>query len=116
VKRATPPDVGSGWATYKGRFVRAVFMKTSQKAGYRFDRRPDMDLWEEPEPEVRDEALREAVDDLPEDERLVVSRLFFGADNPSLQLLSRELGISIDKVKARRDRGLDAIRHLLGAQ
>lgn len=85
----------------------------AKKHGYRFDRRADMDEWASTEPQPRDDRLREAVDLLPPSEALILSRIFFGADSPTMTDLSRELGMPVDKLKVRRDSGLQRLRHLL---
>lgn len=85
----------------------------ARKHGFRFDRRADMDEMAAQEAQPRDELLREAVDLLPHLEALVLSRIFFGADQPTMTDLSRELGMPVDKLKARRDSGLERLRKLL---
>lgn len=73
-------------------------------------RRDDLDLWASPDEPLRDEALRALVDELPELEQLIVSRLFFGGECPTNAVVAAELGISIDALQRGKVRAFTRLR------
>jgi DNA-directed RNA polymerase specialized sigma24 family protein len=73
-------------------------------------RRDDMDTRPSLPPEPRLEWLREMVDDLPKDQQLVLSRLYFGAGSPTFAELEDELGMKASAIKEILRRGLETIR------
>lgn len=75
--------------------------------------RADLDLWEASDPEIRIERIRELVDELPETQQLVVSRLFFGGVIPTFTDLAEELGLSAYKIKEALDEALVRLREAL---
>lgn len=75
-------------------------------------RTPDMDLQPNPEPELRLEALREAVDHLPNPQDLIVSLRFFGASKTFKQI-AEETGLTVYQVKGILDAGLVNLRNML---
>ena len=76
---------------------------------YRFD--PQTRLYEEPEPEFRDDRLRELVDELPEKQQHMVSRVFFGQEH--LKTAAEEIGVSPPTGRQILEDGLEALRHAL---
>ena len=74
----------------------------------RWYRRDDLDEFASPEAPVRSDRLRELVDQLPDDARHIIERLFFG--QADLLETARELGINAKRARAIRDRALDTLR------
>lgn len=85
-------------------------------AGYRFHKWEDMDVLAAPAASYRSDLLRDLVDMLPNDEHVIISRLFFGADQPGLRMLARELNVTPDRVKLLRDRGLARLAGVLDGE
>ena len=78
-----------------------------------FRRQEDMDRWSSPEPESRIEAIRELVDELPEDEQLAVSLMYFGGGNPTNASVADDMGISEYRTKELISRGLERLQEAL---
>ena len=65
----------------------------------RWFRRGDMELEPNDDQPLRIELIRELVDELPDDQYLAVSLLFFGGGNPTQAQVAEELGLSEYKLK-----------------
>ena len=77
----------------------------------RFYRDDRADLWEEPEPEFRDDVLRELVDGLPRRQRHLVSRVFFGG--VPLKQAADEINLSVKDAKRQMEIGMGRLRDAL---
>lgn len=77
----------------------------------RFLRDPDPDLWAVPEPEFRDDHLRELVDALPRRQQHLVSRVYFGG--APLETAAAEIRVSPALAKRLIDRALKELRGAL---
>ena len=77
----------------------------------RFYRDDRPDLWEEPEPEFRDDRLRELVDGLPRRQRHLVSRVYFGG--VPLKQAAEEIRLSPKDAKRQMEIGLGRLQRAL---
>lgn len=75
---------------------------------FRFYRRDDMDAWQSVEPPNRDDHLRQLVDELPEDQQHLVSRIFFGGAYAADA--AAEIGMEPRKAREQLRQALDTIR------
>lgn len=80
----------------------------------RFLRDPDPDLWANPEPEFRDDRLRELVDTLPRKQAHMVSRVYFGG--ASLEVASTEIRVTPVQGKRILERALEGLRNALSEE
>jgi DNA-directed RNA polymerase specialized sigma24 family protein len=71
-------------------------------------RRDDLDELPTSEPPFRSDRLRELVDQLPKNQRHVISRCFFGGEQ--LAAVARELGITERRAGVYRDRALERLK------
>lgn len=79
----------------------------------RWERYPDLDDRSPDDVELRIELLREIVDELPEDQSLAVSLLFFGGGSPTQAEVAEELGLTEYRFKRLIADALDGIRTAL---
>ena len=77
----------------------------------RFYRDDQVDLWEDTPPPPRDENLRELVDELPEAQQHLVSRVFFGG--APLTTAAGEIGLSPERAGAVLAEALEGLRDAL---
>jgi DNA-directed RNA polymerase specialized sigma24 family protein len=74
-------------------------------------RRDDLDDWATLEPVFRSDRLRDLVDELPELERHIIERHFFGGEH--IALAAREFGVSAKQAADARDRALVRLRDMV---
>jgi DNA-directed RNA polymerase specialized sigma24 family protein len=72
------------------------------------------DLWEEPPPVFRDDRLRELVDELPEKQCHVVSRVYFGG--APLKVAAAEIGVSPPTARQLLEDALWSLRDALSQE
>lgn len=70
-----------------------------------------VDLWPDVPPVFRDDRLRELVDELPERQAFVVSRVFFGG--APLKTVAAEIGVSPPTARTILESALGALRDAL---
>lgn len=78
---------------------------------FRFFRRNDLDTWASKEDDPRDDLLRELIDQLPEVQRHLISRVYFGQAHRNDA--AAEAHISPRKAKEELEAGLETLRQLL---
>lgn len=78
---------------------------------FRFYRRDDMDTWASQEPCGRDDHLRQLVDELPEAQQHLVSRIFFGGAYAADA--AAEIGLEPRKARDELRKALDTLRAAL---
>jgi DNA-directed RNA polymerase specialized sigma24 family protein len=74
----------------------------------RWYRRDDMDLLPAADPVFRSDRLRDLVDELPDEQRYLVSRIFFGG--ASVTDVAAELNIKQYRAKVQLSRAFDTLR------
>ena len=78
---------------------------------FRFFRTDQLDTWASLEDKPRDDLLRELIDQLPEVQRHLISRVYFGQSKRNEA--AAEAGISPKKAKEQLEEGLETLRRLL---
>lgn len=79
---------------------------------YRFD--PLTHLIEDPEPVFRDDRLRELVDELPERQAFIVSRVYFGG--APLKTAAAEIGVSPPTARQILEDALEGLREAMSQE
>lgn len=79
---------------------------------YRFD--PLTHIYEEPEPEFRDDKIRELVDMLPKKQRHMVSRVFFGGEH--VKTAAAEIKVSAPTGRQLLENGLERMRRAMSEE
>jgi DNA-directed RNA polymerase specialized sigma24 family protein len=80
----------------------------------RIYREDQTDLWEDPPPVFRDDRLRELVDELPEKQCHLVSRVYFGG--AALKTAAAEIGVSPPTARQILEDALGALRDALSQE
>ncbi len=80
----------------------------------RIYREDQVDLWEDPPPVFRDDRLRELVDELPDKQCHMVSRVFFGG--APLKVAAAEIGVSPPTARQIMEDGIARLRDALSEE